>query len=249
MNERRNVTKANGLREVVTAFVASVMLLLFSTRTSQAQELSDLAHLWAMGKANGSVQLLSNGVALKKEGGHNTFYSYHGGKFIPSSTVGGLSRSVLTWTYFDWNDLDYLDQVDKGTFDIPRESFLSRDSKVKKVIQIPDKNSETMTVLVCYTQPDHEQESPSSTAREIVILALKGQSAKAGYSYEKLWTKKLQEGSAYGGLVLQDISGIGRVLALYSAASSGASSEDRQLDLYLLSMEPTRPPSATKNSR
>lgn len=216
-------------RAIVVVALAWVAL---NSVTLRGQDLKDIGHFWAMSKVGGTVQFLPGGLVYKAEGGTGTFYSYHGGHFVRADE-SRLPRTAKNWHYFDWADIDYEDQIDRTTFDVPRSVVLPESSKVKKIIYVPSNNAPIVVVLICYSLPQPEEELPMPGANNIFLLALKGRRKDAGYSYEKLWTQKLQKGSQYGDIMMQHLGGVGNVLALYSSAPGG-SSEDRQLDLYLL---------------
>lgn len=214
------------------AVIFIVVAITESVNLGHAQSVRDAGHFWAMSQEAGTVQFLPGGVVLKREDGKNTFYSYRAGGFAAIRSEN-ISTAMGDWVYFDWDSIDYQDQLDRGTFDIPRDKFLPGGAKVKKVIYVPTKNAPEVIALVCYTVPVPEGENPIPGADYIFLLVLRGERKDAGYSYKQILTQKLQKDSNYGDLILQNVSGIGKVLALYSVAPGG-SSEDRQLDLYLL---------------
>ena len=211
----------------VSAFL--VVLFLLHPLLCGAQELREVGHFWAM---RGTVQLLPTGEVLKREEGKTTVYSYVQGHYVADKGAKVAER-VMNWAYFDWQSVDWNDQLDRNNSDIPDGKFWPQNAKVKKLVYLSARNAPVITVVVCYTMPEPPEDSPLSTSKHILLVALKGNMTDRGYVYHELWTKTVQKESSYGELTVQEVSDIGKVLVLYSA-SAGPSAESEQLDIYRL---------------
>ncbi len=209
----------------VTVFIA-VFFLLYAPMC-KGQESRDVGHFWAM---KGTVQLLPTGEILKPEEGKTTVYSYVRGHYVADRGTP-VPEPAMNWTYFDWLSVDWHDQLDRNDSDIPDGKFWPQNAKVKKLVYLSARNAPVVTVVVCYTESEPPADSPLVTSKHIVIVALSGKMTDRGYVYHELWTKTVQKESSYGELTLQQVTGVGRVLVLYSA-SAGPSSENEQLDIY-----------------
>jgi hypothetical protein len=194
---------------------------------SNAQELRDVGHFWAM---KGTVQLLPTGEVLKREEGKTTEYSYVQGHYVAAKGAQ-VAEQAMKWSYFDWLSVDWYDQLDRNDSDIPDGKFWPQNAKVKKLVYLSARNAPVVTVVVCYTVSEPPEDSPLATSKHIVFVGLKGNMTDRGYVYHELWTKTAQKESSYGELTLQQLPGVGRALVLYSA-SAGPSSESEQLDIY-----------------
>jgi hypothetical protein len=180
----------------------------------------------------GTVQILPTGNVLKREEGKTTVYSYVQGHYV-ADKGGQVSEQAKNWTYFDWQSVDWKDQLNRNNSDIPDGKFWPENAKVKKLIYLSARNASVVMVVVCYTVPEPPKDSPLETSKHIKLVALKGNATDSGYAYHELWTKTVQKESSYGELTLQEAPGIGKLLVLYSA-SAGPSSESEQLDIYRL---------------
>jgi hypothetical protein len=212
-------------------FVGALAVLLLHSLRCEAQELKEVGHFWAM---KGTVQLLPTGEVLKREEGHTTIYSYVQGHYIADKGIRVPER-VMNWAYFDWQSVDWHDQLDRNDSDIPDGKFWPQNAKVKKLVYLSARNALVVTVVVCYTVPESTEDSQRETPKHIVFAALKGIMTEKGYVYHKLWTKTVKKESSFGELTLQDVPNVGKALVLYSA-SAGPSSESEQLDIYKLEL-------------
>jgi hypothetical protein len=212
-------------------FIGAVVFLLLHPLKCEAQELKEVGHFWAM---KGTVQLLPTGEVLKREEGRTTIYSYVEGRYVAVKGTH-VPKRVMTWAYFDWQSVDWLDQLDRNDSDIPEDKFWPQNAKVKKLVYLSARNAPVVTVVVCYTVSQPPEGSPLKTSKHIVLAALEGNMTEQGYVYHLLWTKTVQKESSYGELTLQEVPNVGEALVLYSA-SAGPSSESEQLDIYKLEL-------------
>lgn len=213
-------------RDVLSSLV---VFFLLQAAPCRAQNLREVGHFWAM---NGTVKLLPTGIVLKREEGKTTLYSFQRGRYVADKRVQ-VPEPLMNWTYFDWESIDWDDQLSRNKSDIPEGKFWPQNAKVKKLVYLSPRNAPVVLVVVCYTVPEPPEDFPSEHSKFIRLVALKGNWTDSGHVYHELWTKTLEKESSYGELTVQDAPGIGRMLVLYSA-SAGASSESEQLDLYVL---------------
>jgi hypothetical protein len=212
------------------ALLTAISILFLAAPRSRAQELQELGHFWAM---KGTVQLLPTGNVLKREDGKVSVYTFKHQKYTVDNRLQ-LPKEITTWTYFDWQSVDWSDQIDRNDSDIPDGTFWPQNGKVKKILYLSARNGPVISALVCYTVAEPKEERQLlSTAGQIWVIAVRGNRTDSGYKYQKLWAKKLETQSNYGELSVQQLPDLGRVLVLYSA-SAGGSSESEQLDIYKL---------------
>lgn len=217
----------------IAFFVIFALVAVSANPRTASQEMQELGHFWAMG---GTVQLLPGGNVLKKEDGAVTMYSYEHGKYGVNNQTN-VALSLANWTYFDWQSVDWKDQINRNNSDIPDQKFWPQNAKVKKVLYLSPRNALVVTVLVCYSVKEAQTSYPIlSTADQIWVAALRGTKTDTVYVYDKLWQRKLESQSNYGELAVQQVTGIGKILVLYSA-STGGSSESEQLDIYRLNFD------------
>jgi hypothetical protein len=140
----------------------------------------------------------------------------------------------LSWTSFDWEGVDYLDQLDVKSFDPDLRAFLPSSARVKKVLSIPLSPGRGTLVLICSTHMSSAKFVPPD-ATDIFITAVIDRELEQHKApkFEKLWEKLVVENSSYGQFMFEILPGNRALVLLYSAVPGGGS-VDRTLNVFRL---------------
>jgi hypothetical protein len=179
---------------------------------------------------NGDAQLLPGGIVVVTEDDRQRKYSYQREKFVRTSI--DISPNLRGWKSFDWEGVDYLNQIDKADFDPAITHLLPTGSKVKKALDAPSGERGRQLVVVCYSLPTTE-EHPGITKQDLFIAGLGKTETIPNDLFTVKWSLKLETAYAYGYFTLERIPGVGLFAVLYSAGTGG-SGVTRDLDIYLI---------------
>lgn len=208
----------------VVAFASFVGLQVFA----QTQVSAPPKKLANFGTLDGDAQLLPGGIVVVSEDNSKNQYSYQGQSFV--RVPFGLSPDLSGWKSFDWDGVDYLDQVDKLDFDPDIKPLLPTGSKVKKVLDMPSSRSKGRFVLICYSLPTTEPNTGSNHT-DLFLVGLDKIEGGSTNPYSKRWSVKLASGYSYGNFTLERVPKAGLLGVLYSAGVGG-SGVSRDLDIY-----------------
>lgn len=208
------------------SLIASLVTLAFATLQCEAQSLTLLRQFQTF---QGNLQFLPGGRILVKQNGQESNYIYRNGDFTRSATP--LPAELQRWTAFDWNGVDYLNQVDQKSYDPEINHFLPSDKKVKKVLDVPESEGNKSFVLVCYTEKSSSEDSEPGDTDIFATGLERTQNKNKSFTYRRLWTKRLETDMNYGNFVYEDVPGMARFVLLYSL-SLGGSGYSLALDVY-----------------
>jgi hypothetical protein len=177
---------------------------------------------------DGTVQFLPGGYAVATEDGRTKLYVFRGSGFVLSHDP---PPNLEAWTSFDWEGVDYLNQIDRKDLDPGLRALLPNAAHVKKVIVLDQPTGKTLS-LVCYTVKSSER-FVSLDSTDIVVAAVLDEEVSPNRppKFDKLWEQKLKANESYGEFEHQSVPGQGDFILLYTA-SPGGDSVDRTLTIY-----------------
>jgi hypothetical protein len=177
----------------------------------------------------GSVQFLPGGFVIVTEDGKSTRYAFRSSGFVTSQEV--LAPSLRSWIAFDWEGVDYLDQLNRKDFDPDIRAFLPNPAKVKKVLTLSQPDG-TSLLLVCYTSRSAQPLAlPEATDISVLAVLDSEKDPHKPAKFQKEWEKKVAANASYGEFELQTVPRVGTFILLYSA-STGGDAVDRALSVY-----------------
>jgi hypothetical protein len=175
-------------------------LILVVACPAGAQKLAKIGEFTAFRETyNDTVQFVPGALVIVHndiQDGKNHVYQYHSGRFVRVNA--GLAADMVGWNSFNWESVDYKDQIDRSDFeDQAIRSFLPVGARVKAFAVIP--GSIKSIVLVCYAMdPGHEW--GSGNERDLYLLMLDRGPFAAETHYDKLADLRVEEESYFGGL-------------------------------------------------
>lgn len=177
--------------------------MLISALPVFAQKLVKLGQFTAFQETyDDTVQFLPGAVVVVHhdiQDGKNNIYKYRSGKFVRAKA--GLPFDMRGWMSFNWESVDYRDQIDRSDFEERRmASFVPVGAKTKAFAVLPGK--EKSIVFLCYSMvPGHEWDSGNE--RDLYLLMLIRGPFTRETSYKKLADLRITEASYFGGLFVQ----------------------------------------------
>jgi hypothetical protein len=173
---------------------------------------------------DGKVQFLPGGyITVTEVDGKSKQYAFNGSGFV--ATKEPIPLTLRAWVSFDWEGVDYLNEINRKNFDHGLQAFVPKSSKVKKVISVERPKGKTL-YLVCYTT------KVVDTPIAVVAVLDEEVDPHKPAKFRRLWRKELIIGD-YGQFEHQSIPGVGDFILLYSAYLS--SNSVRTLQIYKLS--------------
>lgn len=196
------------------------------TTALYAQVAPQLVRIKQFSALNGTIDFLPGAWVRVRQDGNSTYYAFQESNFRPADPPSLIRQ----WRSFDWQSVDFLNQIAIQNYDPDLNQFLPRDKHVKKVVEIPLPTYDGELVLVCFTTKTTEKfAEPGDT--DIYLAGVLSKKAGFHTSYKLLWTRKLETDASYGDLAIQNIPNLGRFVVLYWASVGGSGGEDA-LDIY-----------------
>ncbi|MFZ0820243.1 MAG: hypothetical protein WAM91_09245 [Candidatus Acidiferrales bacterium] len=195
---------------------------------SQSQTSSPPKKLGSFGTDFGTTQFLPGGIVIVTEEGARRQYAWRGRRFV--RVPNGLPPELRGWKSFDWEGVDYLDQIDKQDFESEIRHSLPGGSKVKKVLEVVQSRSGRHLEIVCYSLPTTEQNEGVNHA-DLFLVGLDRMEGTPYFAYTERWSLKLAAAASYGNFTLERVPGAGLLGVLYSS-SAGGSSASADVDIY-----------------
>jgi hypothetical protein len=195
---------------------------------SQSQSFAPPKKLASFGTNFGTTQFLPGGIVIVTEEGTRRQYAWCGHRFV--RVPNGLPTELRGWKSFDWEGVDYLNQIDKQDFDAFIRPSLPVGSKVKKILYVPTSQPERHLVIICYSLPTTEQIAEPDDA-DLFLAELERTNGDPYFTYTKRWSLRLAAATAYGNFTLERVPGAGLLGILYSSGSGG-SNASADVDIY-----------------
>jgi hypothetical protein len=209
-----------------TRWLVTGVILSFLFSPAIAQNLEHVAQVYSVG---GDVQFLPGGYVIKSEDGQAERYLYRNGKF--ERFQAAIPPLLENWTSFDWVQADYLDEIDRKSFDPAFRALLPTQSKLKKVLEIELPENRGTLALICYTRRSKEKLARPDATDIFVTGAISTEPSNRLPHYRKSWDLKVKPDSDYGDFQYQVLPGGERLILLYTAAKGG-NSVDRDLEIF-----------------
>jgi hypothetical protein len=213
---------------------ASMMALMTIFVLSSPADSQTLQHIANFSTSAGELQFLPGGYVFKRDDGGTERYMYKDSGFEPLQ--GNIPALVRNWGAFDWTNVDYLDEIDRHSFDPDVRALLPEHAKVKKILEITLDDRKGTLAVVCFTLRSMERFSRPDATDIFMAGMLNTEPPDRLPKYRKTWTLKAETESDYGDLQYQNVFGAGGFLILYSAAKGG-DSVDQSLDVYRISQD------------
>lgn len=208
---------------------ACVFLLFAALLTSEpllGKPSTRLVRIKQFATLNGLVNFLPGAWVGVREGHRQTYYMFHNDKYLQAEPPDLIRK----WEDFDWNGVDYLNQIAIQSYNLYLDKFLPDNKLVKKVVEIPLFERNNALFIVCFTEKATEQFArPGST--DIYFAGIASKTASSETSYKLLWIRKVESDASYGDLKVQEIPKLGRFVVLYWADMGGSGGVDA-LDIY-----------------
>ena len=203
-------------------FIVSAVLC--ACLSVHAAEVS-IKHVGEFYSLGGTVQFLPGGYIIVTDvDGKSKQYVFNGSSFVASKEA--IPPKLRAWVSFEWEGVDYLNQINRQSYDPGLDAFVPKSARVKQVISVNRPHGKTL-FLVCYTT------KVVDTPISVVAVLDEEADPHKPMKFRRLWKKVLTYGD-YGQFEHQSIPGVGDFILLYSAYPGG-SSVNRSLDVYKLS--------------
>lgn len=193
-----------------------------------AQATPRLTRMKTFSTLNGTVDFLPGAWVRVRQDSRSTYYALRGSKFLPAKPPA----LIREWQSFDWQSVDFLNQIAIQNYDPDLNHFLPNHKRVKKVVEISLAAHHETLVLICYTEKATEQFSETDDT-DIYVTAVLRKSENSHTAYKLLWTRKIEADASYGDFALQTIPYLGHFVVLYWASMGGSGGQD-VLNIYRL---------------
>lgn len=192
-----------------------------------AQVAPQLIHTKQFSALNGTIDFLPGAWVRVRQDGHPTYYSFRENEFRPADPPDLIRQ----WQSFDWQSIDFLNQIAIQNYDPDLNQYLPKDKRVKRVVDIPLSWQNNELILVCFTKRTTTDKFSRPRGTDVYLVAVLKNLGGRRITYKLLWTKKVAADASYGNLMLQNIPNLGRFLVLYWASIGGSGGQDN-VDIY-----------------
>lgn len=211
------------LKRVCICFLAAALITVAPLYPQVAPQLASIKQFSTL---NGTIDFLPGAWVRVRQDNSSTYYAFREDRFIPANPPALIRQ----WQSFDWQTVDFLNQIAIQNYDPDLDKFLPVDKYVKKVVEIQLSTRNSALVLVCFTTKTTERFArPGDT--DIYLTGVLSKKTNSHTTYKLLWTRKVEAGASYGKFVSQNIPNLGRFIALYWASVGGSGGVDG-LNLY-----------------